>query len=69
MKGCPIVTLRSGSLMVNEVNGGADDLRCVKIVERTFGEGEGDKEYRVSKARLRRWCNGGAGSESGRVLS
>ena len=54
MKGCPIVTLRSGSLMVNDVNGGEDDLRCVKIVERTFGEGEGDKEYRVSKARLRR---------------
>jgi hypothetical protein len=69
MKASPTTTLRSGSLMVNDVSGGDETLMLARIEERIAGEGDGEQRYLASSARLLKLRSGGGGKTSGRVFS
>lgn len=69
MKASPTTTLRSGSLMVNDVSGGDETLMLARIEERIAGEGDGEQRYLASSARFLKLRSGGGGKTSGRVFS
>ena len=69
IKVSPTTTFRSGSLMMNDVNGGDENLILARRAERMAGEGDGDVRYLASIARFLKLRSGAGGKTSGRVFS
>lgn len=69
MKVSPTTTFRSGSLIINDVNGGDENLILARIAVRMAGEGDGEERYLASIARFLRLRSGAGGKISGRVFS
>lgn len=69
MKVSPTTTFRSGSLIMNDVSGGDENLILARIAERMVGEGDGEERYLASSARFLKLRSGAGGKTSGRVFS
>ena len=69
IKVSPTTTFRSGSLIINDVSGGDENLILARIAERMAGEGDGEERYLASIARCFKLRIGGGGKSSGRVFS